>query len=107
MILLPSIVATYHAKTTTNVPNLTLCGRAAHASAVEAGKKRTRDNGNKKNKDYRKYSSHRRIYRKKKNPTQKIQSTRHVEKQTELDQGVESLSASTNTSHLVGIFFMK
>ena len=38
-------VTTDRAKTTANAPNLTLCGRAAQASAVEAGKKRTRDDG--------------------------------------------------------------
>ena len=38
-------VTTDRVKTTANALNLTLCGRAAHASAVEAGKKRTRDDG--------------------------------------------------------------
>ena len=58
---------------------------------------------NKKNKDNRKYSSHRHIYRKKKNPKQKIRSTRHVEKQTEQDQGVESPSASIEESRIINM----
>ena len=56
-----------------------------------------------KNKDNRKYSSHRHIYRKKKNPKKKIQSTRHVEKRTEQDQGVESLSVSIEGSRIINI----